>query len=88
MKVCLSFFIVPVCAVLFFTGTVRGKDSNNYPLKKCVVSGEALGGDLGKPVEVTYKGQTLLLCCKSCVKKFNANPEKYLAIYKTEVGRK
>ena len=26
---------------------------------------------------VEYKGKKYLLCCKSCVKKFNKNPEKY-----------
>ncbi len=26
---------------------------------------------------VDYKGKTYNFCCKSCVKKFNKNPEKY-----------
>jgi len=25
-----------------------------------------------------YKGQKIGLCCKSCLKKFNKNPEKYM----------
>jgi len=51
-----------------------------YPLKTCVVSGDVYGGDLGPPVKVTYKGREVLLCCSSCVKKFNRDPEKYMAI--------
>jgi hypothetical protein len=51
--------------------------------RKCIVSGETLGGDNGPPVEITGpNGQKVLLCCKSCVKKFNANPGKYLAANK------
>lgn len=28
---------------------------------------------------VEYKGKTYGFCCKSCIKKFNQNPEKYIA---------
>ena len=45
--------------------------------KTCPVTGDPLGGDKGPPIAVTYKGNTIMLCCKSCVRKFNANPEKY-----------
>lgn len=51
-----------------------------YPTKTCIVSGEPYGGDLGEPVKITYKGRTVILCCNSCVKKFNRDPEKYMAI--------
>jgi len=51
-----------------------------YPLKTCVVSGDVYGGDLGPPVKITYKGREVLLCCSSCVKKFNRDPGKYMAI--------
>ena len=49
-----------------------------YPLKTCIVSGEELGGDMGHPYQLEYKGRTIILCCKSCAKKFNKDPEKYL----------
>jgi YHS domain-containing protein len=42
----------------------------------CPVSGDKVG-DVGKPVYVEYKGQTIAFCCKSCLKKFNKNPDKY-----------
>ena len=56
-----------------------------YPLKICVVSGDDLGDD---PVDVNYKGRTIRLCCKSCVKKFNANPTKYMTLVDQELAKK
>ena len=41
-----------------------------YPLKTCIVSSEKLGGDMGKPVTLVYKGQEMKFCCKDCVKDF------------------
>jgi hypothetical protein len=55
-----------------------------YPLKTCIVTGDELGDD---PVDVTYKGRTITLCCKSCVRKFNANPAKYIAILDKELAK-
>ena len=56
-----------------------------FPVKMCIVSGEELGDD---PVGVDYKGRNIGLCCKSCVKKFNANPEKYAAVFDKEMAKK
>ncbi len=52
--------------------------SNAYPLKTCLVSGNDLGS-MGAPISKAYNGQTIIFCCKPCVKKFDANPAKYLA---------
>jgi hypothetical protein len=53
-----------------------------YPLKKCVISDEPLGS-MGKPVKVTGPdGTDVYLCCKSCTKKFNKEPEKYTKLVK------
>ncbi len=49
----------------------------SYPLKTCIVSDEKLG-EMGDPYVFTHKGQELKLCCKSCLKDFNKNPDKYL----------
>jgi hypothetical protein len=48
-----------------------------YPLKVCIVSGEALG-TMGEPMRFTYKGQEIKLCCKGCEKKFHAEADKFL----------
>ena len=46
--------------------------------RTCPVTGEELGS-MGKPIPVTVKGETILVCCQGCVKKVQANPDKYLA---------
>lgn len=51
--------------------------SANYPLKKCVVSGEALGG-MGEPVDKLYGTTLVRFCCSSCVKSFEKDPDSYM----------
>jgi YHS domain-containing protein len=48
-----------------------------YPLDTCSVSGEKLG-EMGKPYVMEYKGREIKFCCKSCVKDFNKDPEKFV----------
>ncbi|CAN5892066.1 hypothetical protein BH11VER1_BH11VER1_01010 [soil metagenome] len=48
-----------------------------YPLTTCIVSGDKLG-EMGKPVVIIKDGQEVKLCCKSCIKDFNKEPEKFL----------
>lgn len=43
----------------------------------CPVSGEKLG-EMGKPYVFTYEGKEVKLCCKSCLKDFKKDPDKYL----------
>jgi len=60
----------------------------SYPLKKCVVSDEALG-EHGKPVKVTTpSGKGVYLCCKDCVDDFKKDPEKYGAMVKRAQAKK
>ena len=49
-----------------------------YPLKVCLVTGEELGS-MGKPVVKVYDEQEIKFCCKSCIKKFNKEPAKFVA---------
>lgn len=51
----------------------------NYPLDKCVVSGESLG-EMGSPFEHMYKNRLVLLCCQGCVKEFDRHPDKFLSM--------
>jgi YHS domain-containing protein len=50
-----------------------------YPIDYCIVSGEKLG-DMGDPVRYVHEGRTVYFCCKGCIKKFEADPAKYLAV--------
>lgn len=47
-----------------------------YPLTTCVVSGEKLGED-GPAVDFVYNNRLFRLCCKGCVAKIKADPQKY-----------
>ena len=54
------------------------KKAKPYPLTKCVVSDEAIGGGDMKPYVWVYKGQEIKMCCKDCKKDFDKEPAKYL----------
>lgn len=62
-------------ALSVFSTLAPAADSD--PLSTCVVSGEALGS-MGQPIIIHQEGVEVRLCCKGCVKKFNADPAKYL----------
>lgn len=49
-----------------------------YPKTTCIVTGNKLGS-MGPVITQVYEGQEVKFCCKPCVKKFAANPAKYLA---------
>jgi YHS domain-containing protein len=48
-----------------------------FPKTTCLVSGEKLG-EMGIPPEIVYHGRQIKFCCKSCIPKFQADPEKYM----------
>ncbi|MBA2480200.1 MAG: hypothetical protein H0V44_06030 [Planctomycetes bacterium] len=48
-----------------------------YPLDYCIVSGDKLDGDMGKPITVVKDGQEFKLCCKGCIKDLDKDPKKY-----------
>lgn len=49
--------------------------SEDYPLDTCLVMGNELGE---KPVDHVYRNRLVRFCCPDCVKKFEAEPGKYL----------
>ena len=69
------------------TGQGSGeKKSIPYPLTTCLVSGESLtGGDMGDPVSLVHDGQEFKFCCKSCIGKFNKDPQKYHDMLNQEI---
>jgi len=83
-----------IFAAVLMVGTFAFADSaaprgvpKDYPLKKCVVSDEALG-EHGKVVKVSYEGTDVYLCCKDCVKDFKKDPAKYAKMVKDAQGKK
>ena len=63
------------------TTEVAAETTDSYPLKTCVVSGEPLG-EMGEPYIHVHEGTTVKFCCKSCLKDFNEDPDKYIAMIK------
>ncbi|MEX0777271.1 MAG: hypothetical protein WD042_16325 [Phycisphaeraceae bacterium] len=49
-----------------------------YPLTTCVVSDEAMGGDMGEPVDRVYATRLVRMCCTGCDKGFRKDPAKHL----------
>ena len=68
-------FLLTACAS---TESAAAAGAKAYPLKVCIVTDNDLGS-MGTPVTLIHEGQTVKFCCKPCVKKFNAEPQKYLA---------
>jgi YHS domain-containing protein len=70
-------------AALALAATTARADDKTPPkpdlLTTCPVSGDKLGGDMGKPIVFTYKGQEVKLCCPDCKSEFLKNPDKYIA---------
>jgi YHS domain-containing protein len=64
-----------ICACLLLPSALGAAEAKPYPLATCIVSGDKL--DPAVP-PVVYNGQQIRFCCKSCVKKFQASPDKYL----------
>ena len=54
-----------------------GPAAQPYPLKVCVVSGEALDS-MGNPYVFIQDGQEVKLCCDGCLKDFKKEPAKFL----------
>jgi YHS domain-containing protein len=72
------------CAAFVTATPLEGAEAKKakakpYPLDTCLVSGEKLDADPRMKSHVfVHKGQEIKLCCKSCLKSFNKEPEKYL----------
>ena len=47
--------------------------------KYCVVEGENRLGAMDVPIKLELKGETVFVCCKSCRKEAEADPDKTIA---------
>lgn len=59
------------------TEVTKDAPSKPYPLKTCIVSDNDLDS-MGEQASFVYQGQTIKVCCKACIAKFEKNPPKYL----------
>ena len=70
--------LLAVVLLLGASGYAAAADAvKPYPIKTCIVSGDDIDADATVKI---YKGQEIKLCCKKCIKKFDADAEKYLKL--------
>lgn len=70
----------------FLSPTLLAGVPKDYPLKTCPVSEDKLDDDA---VKVTAKdGTVVYLCCDSCIKDFNKDPEKYAKVVREAKAKK
>lgn len=74
----LTSIFLPSCAA---TGTGSGKavQVQPYPLDYCLVTDSKLGS-MGDPFSKVYDGLEIKFCCKPCVKKFEADKQRFLKV--------
>lgn len=79
LSVLLAVMVLPVLA---WGAASSSKSANRkttpYPLKTCIVTENDLES-MGGAITRVYEGQEIKFCCKPCIKKFEANPPRYLA---------
>jgi len=59
-------------------GSPKTTGIERYPFDTCLVTDNELGS-MGDPVTLVHGGREVKFCCAPCVRKFNADPEKYMA---------
>jgi YHS domain-containing protein len=73
-----SFLALPLAVQAVDTNSAAATPPKPDKLTTCPVSGEKLGGDMGKPYVFVYQGQEVKLCCPGCKKDFDKDPAKYI----------
>jgi YHS domain-containing protein len=76
-KSILSAIALLVSPSIFAAETSKKEEVKPYKPDTCIVSDEKLG-EMGKPYVFVHEGREIKLCCKSCLKKFDKEPAKYL----------
>jgi hypothetical protein len=77
MKKTILLTILAAMTIVVASCTTTKTSVDAKPQRTCVVTGNTLGS-MGDPVSVMHNGKTVKLCCRPCIKKFKADPEKYL----------
>lgn len=69
-------FIAP--ATLTFTAATRADEKAIAAQRVCKVSGEELGS-MGGPIKATRGSSSTFLCCRGCIAKVKADPDRFLS---------
>jgi hypothetical protein len=76
-----TFTILALFATTCIASNLRAEDkpkAKAYPLDKCLVTDEKFEGSGMETYEFVHEGQTIKLCCKSCLKDFKKDSATYL----------
>jgi len=63
------------------TGLQAGEAKTQVP-EVCVVNGDKFAERKNPPITVSHNGESIVVCCKKCSKKFQKDPEKFIKLYK------
>ncbi|MCX8057270.1 MAG: YHS domain-containing protein [Ignavibacteria bacterium] len=89
-KIFLTLVVIFIIAGLGYSQSVKSNSLNEKKVKSKITEQieskkiwNAICPVMGEPVDpevktVEYKGKVIGFCCKSCIKKFLKEPEKYL----------
>ena len=69
--------IIAACSMVSLRAADKPK-AKAYPLDKCLVTDEKFEGSGMEAYEFVHEGQTIKLCCKSCLKDFKKDSATYL----------
>lgn len=70
--------ILPITMNSCATAPTTQSSVKPYLSDKCIVTDNKLGS-MGDPVTKVYNEQEVKFCCAPCIKKFEKEPNKYLA---------
>lgn len=69
----------PVRYLVELDKAVIAKQSKDYSLKTCVVSGKNFGGEMGPAKDVVVAGRLIRICCNGCKNALEKTPAEFLA---------
>jgi hypothetical protein len=75
LTLALTFAAFAACATDDHADHKHAGAVKKYPLKTCIVTGDALDKDA---YVFVHEGQQIKLCCKPCKEDFDKDPAKYL----------
>lgn len=78
-KIVLSFLLLSVVGCGSGKSNKPYVNTDGYPLDICVVTEQKLGS-MGDPFVIKYQDRTVKFCCAACLKDFNKEPAKYMAM--------
>jgi hypothetical protein len=87
MKLQQFLLLLTAISGITLAGAEVAKKAKPYPLDFCLISDEKFEGSGMTPYEMDVDGQTIKLCCKSCLKDFNKDTKKYLKKFDEEVKK-